>query len=98
MKFSCNSSALQRGVSVVQNVSQSKIANPIVENILIIAESNQVLFIGTNLTQTLRCCIEAQVDQEGQIAVPGKYLGNLVREIGAGTVLVDLKRNRLNLQ
>jgi len=98
MKFSCDSSALQRGVSVVQNVSQSKIANPIVENILIIAEGNQVLFIGTNLTQTLRCCIEAQVDREGQIAVPGKYLGNLVREIGAGTVQVDLKKNRLNLQ
>jgi len=98
MEFSCESSALQRGVSTVQNVAQSKIANPIVENILLIAEENQVLFIGTNLTQTVRCTMEANVRKPGQIAIPGRYMGNLVRELAQGPVSISLKRSRLQIK
>jgi len=95
MQFSCKSSLFRKGVLDVQNVAQSKIANPIIENILVIAEEEQVLFIGTNLTQTIRCRVDAAVEKEGQIAVPGKYMGNLARELGEGIVSVALKRNRL---
>ncbi len=97
MKFTCEARAFQRGISVVQNVAQSKIANPIVENILLTAEDGQVLFIGTNLTQTLRCTIEAEIQEEGQIAVPAKFIGSLVRELAEGPVEVSLKRNRLHI-
>ena len=98
MKFSCESNTLQRGISVVQNVAQSKIANPIVENILIVVTEGQVLFIGTNLNQTIRCVIEAETSKEGQIAVPGRYISNLVRELADGKVKVELKRSKLHIQ
>lgn len=98
MQFSCDAEILHRGISVVQNVAQSKIANPVIENVLIIAEENRVLFIGTNLAQTIRCTAnEVDVKKEGEIAVPARYMGNLVRELGEGPVNVALKRNRLQV-
>lgn len=97
MQFSCTSEDLQHGISMVQNVAQSKIANPIIENILILVEGEHVVFIATNLTQTVRCSINATVRKEGQIAVPAKYVGNLVRELGEEPVNVVLKGNRLQI-
>ena len=97
MKFSCKTCIFQRGISVVQNVAQSKIANPIVENILVIAEEGRVLFLGTNLAQTIQCTIEAEVERDGQIAVPGKYIGSLARELGEDELKIELKRNSLHL-
>lgn len=97
MQFSCKSHDLQHAVSVVQNVAQSKIANPIIENILLLVERGEVVFIGTNLTQTVRCSMEASVDKDGQIALPAKYAGNLVRELGDDEVKIALKRNRLHI-
>jgi DNA polymerase-3 subunit beta len=97
MQFSCDSSSFQRGVSVVQSIAQSKIANPIIENVLIDAEENQVLFTGTNLAQTVRCCIDAEVEQKGQIAVQSRFIGNLARELEKGRVEVSLMSNRLQI-
>lgn len=93
MQFTCSSSKLLRGVSVVHGVAQSKIANPIIENILIIAQDNQVTFVGTNLVQTVRCTIEANIQEEGEIAVPSKFIHNLVRELSEGEVQIKTKRN-----
>lgn len=97
MQFSCDSSSFQRGISVVQSIAQSKIANPIIENVLINAEENQVLFTGTNLAQTVRCCIDAEVEQKGQIAVQSRFIGNLARELEKGKVEVSLMSNRLQI-
>ena len=97
MQFSCKTKSFQRGISAVQNVAQSKISNPIVENILLVAEEGKVTFIGTNLAQTLRCTIEASVEQEGEIAIPAKPAGGVARELGGEDIHVSLARGRLQM-
>ena len=86
MKFRCPKDVWFRGVTAVQNAVGSSISNPMVENILVSCEGNTVSFMATNLSLTIRCRREAEVEEEGSIALPTKVIIGLVRDFPSGEV------------
>lgn len=86
MKFRISKHVLARGISAVQNAVGSPISNPIVENIFLSCKEGQAEFIATNLKLTTRCIGEADIEEEGQVVLPRKYIISMVRDLGDGDV------------
>lgn len=81
MKFSASYATWSRGVSAVQGAVGSTLSNPILENIFIECHENQVSFMATNLSVTIRCLGEAQVEAPGSIVLPARVLAPLVQSL-----------------
>lgn len=81
MKIVCDSNLLKDGISRVHSVAQTKISNPIVETILVKAENGILEFMGTDLSIDVKYWGSADVEEEGEIAIPSKIAQDLVREL-----------------
>ncbi len=50
-------------------------------------KGSQASFMATNLNLTIRCVCEVSVEEEGQIALPTKVIGSIVRDLPNGDVV-----------
>lgn len=98
MRFRCPKDVWFRGVSAVRNAVGSPISNPMVENILVSCKEQTASFMATNLSLTIRCCREAQVEEEGEIALPTKIITDLVGDLPAGEVFFSSKETDVEIR
>ncbi len=89
MKFKINRDHFSNGLAQVLNVVGSKAAMPILSNVLIEAEKDQISLTTTNLDLGIRCRIKAEVKEGGSITLPVKRLAGIVRELPNVDVSVD---------
>lgn len=97
MQFSVDRSAFGRGVEVVQNVAETSLANPMIENVLVSASEGRVIFTGTNLSVSVQCTVPADVKVEGLVCVQAKVLANIARELPSGVVDVKVEGSRITV-
>ena len=69
------------GLQAVQNVVSTRTTLPILSNVLVRAEGNQVEFIATDLDVTVACKVEGKVSKPGATTLPVKKLFGIVREL-----------------
>ena len=81
MKFKTNRDHFANGLSQVLNVVGSKATMPILSNVLIEAEKDQLSLTTTNLDLGIRCKIKAEVKEKGSVTLPVKRLATIVREL-----------------
>ena len=81
MKFKINRDHFANGLAQVLNVVGSKATMPILSNVLIEAEKDQVSLTTTNLDLGIRCKIKAEVKETGAVTLPVKRLAGIVREL-----------------
>ena len=81
MKFNVSRNDLYRILQKVINVIPSKSTMDILYNILIIAEDGELKVIATDLEITQIAWTECSVSRNGSIAVPGKLLIDIIREM-----------------
>lgn len=81
MKFKINRDHFANGLAQVLNVVGSKATMPILSNVLIEAEKDQVSLTTTNLDLGIRCKIKAEVKEGGAVTLPVKRLASIVREL-----------------
>jgi DNA polymerase-3 subunit beta len=93
MKFKINRDHFSNGLSQVLNVVGSKAAMPILSNVLIEAEKDQISLSTTNLDLGIRCKIKAEVKEGGSVTLPVKRLATIVRELPNVDVTVDAGAN-----
>src|ERR1017187_8582712 len=93
MKFKTNRDHFANGLSQVLNVVGSKATMPILSNVLIEAEKDQLSLTTTNLDLGIRCKIKAEVKEGGAVTLPVKRLANIVRELPNSDVAVDASPN-----
>ena len=93
MKFKINRDHFANGLSQVLNVVGSKATMPILSNVLIEAEKDQVSLTTTNLDLGIRCRIKAEVKETGAVTLPVKRLASIVREMPNVDVAVDASPN-----
>lgn len=98
MKFSVDPGAFTQGVESVQNVAETSLANPMIENILITASDGKVVFAGTNLSVSIKCEVAADVQEAGSVAIPARFLASVAREIPAGVVDICADPTKLTLR
>jgi DNA polymerase-3 subunit beta len=93
MKFKINRDHFANGLAQVLNVVGSKATMPILSNVLIEAEKDQISLTTTNLDLGIRCKIKAEVKEKGSITLPVKRLATIVRELPNVDVSFDASPN-----
>lgn len=93
MKFKINRDHFANGLAQVLNVVGSKATMPILSNVLIEAEKDQISLTTTNLDLGIRCKIKAEVKETGSVTLPVKRLAGIVRELPNVDVTVDAAPN-----
>ena len=93
MKFKINRDHFANGLAQVLNVVGSKATMPILSNVLIEAEKDQISLTTTNLDLGIRCKIKAEVKETGSVTLPVKRLATIVRELPNVDVTFDATPN-----
>lgn len=93
MKFKINRDHFANGLAQVLNVVGSKATMPILSNVLIEVEKDQISLTTTNLDLGIRCRIKAEVKETGAVTLPVKRLAGIVRELPNLEVMLDASPN-----
>src|SRR5215475_12821821 len=90
MKFSATKEKLLEGLQQVQNVVSTRTTLPILSNVLLQANDGTVHLTTTDLDVGVRGSFEADVEKEGGTRFPARRLFNIVRELPATEIQVDV--------
>ncbi len=90
MKFSVSKEKLLAGLQTVQNVVSTRTTLPILSNVLLQAANGEVRMTTTDLDVGVSGSIEATVEREGATTLPARRLVNIVRELPAAEVVIEV--------
>jgi DNA polymerase III subunit beta len=90
MKFSVTKEKLLEGLQQVQNVVSTRTTLPILSNVLLQADANEIHLTTTDLDVGVRGSCEAQVDKSGATTLPARRLFNIVRELPSSEIQFDV--------
>lgn len=89
MKINILKDELVYAVNAVERAVSSKNTLPILSGIMITAHNNQLSFRATDLEMAIECVINAQVEQEGEMVVPGRKLAALAKGLTSGPIGIE---------
>src|SRR5919202_2792265 len=89
MKVSCSREELTQKLGIVSRGVSTRTAVQILGGILLRAEAGQLLLAATDMELSLRASLEAQVEGEGAVVVPGRLLVELTRLLPAEEVSIE---------
>ena len=99
MKATLTKTDFQRGISYVQNVVPSRSALPIISNVLLELEKDQLKLSATDLRVGVECSVPASVARSGKLSVSGMRLAEIARELPEKDVAIEsTKDNALSLK
>lgn len=100
MKFNVEKDSLYSGLALPQKVTEGTSSiNPILEHVLIHADSNGTVTISATDTSTsVISSFNAEVESEGSVTVNGKTLFKLVSTLSGNEVSLEKKDNQLHLK
>ena len=82
MQFICGQQDLSQGLTIVSHaVSTHKNTLPILGNILWASDSGKLKLSATNLAIGITCWIDAQIQGEGMLALPAKFMVEFVESL-----------------
>lgn len=97
MKLAVTQENLSRALGIVGRVAQSKQSLPVLSNILLKAENNQLVLAATNLEIAITQHIGAKIQSEGSITVPARLITDYVSNLPKGTISLELDKNKLHI-
>lgn len=99
MKLKIDRSELLRILAHTAQVSTSRSAIPILENVMLGAKDGSLTATSTNLDQQISDSAVATIETEGSITVPRKAFYDLIRKTGADSrVSLDLNGGKLRVR
>ncbi len=90
MKFSVSKEKLLAGLQTVQNVVSTRTTLPILSNVLLHAADGKLRLTTTDLDVGVSGAIDAQIDKPGATTLPARRLANIVRELPAAEVQIEI--------
>src|SRR5438309_1515514 len=90
MKFNVTKEKLLEGLQQVQNVVSTRTTLPILSNVLLQANGNEVHLTTTDLDVGVRGSFEAEVEKEGATTLPARRLFTIVRELPSSEIQFDV--------
>ncbi len=94
MEFSVNKSDLVRELALTQGVVERKTTIPILSNILVETDHDQVWLTATDLELGIRCACPARIKKEGAGTIPARRLLDYVRLLPDADVQVKVAENQ----
>ena len=102
MKLTVQKEDLLYAVNAVGRAISAKNTLPVLSGIMMEAPADlpgKLVLRGTDLDLAMECLIDAEVEEEGKIVAPGRYLQELVRRLPEGTVtLISANPDELRLK
>lgn len=93
MRFKAEKGRLANAIQTVQNVITSKSALPILSNILIEAQVDNLKLTATDLDIGITCVIPVDVQEVGAITIPAKRFSDIVKEFPVEMINITTKKN-----
>lgn len=78
MRLTCLQENLNRGLGIVGRVAAARTTLPITSNLLLATDQGRLKLAATNLEMAITCWTGAKVEEEGEITVPARLLGEFV--------------------
>ena len=89
LKISCPRDELIRQLAVVSRAASTRTTVQVLAGILLRAEGGKLHLAATDMELSLRTSLEAGVDSEGAVVVPGKLLADLARLLPGDEVSIE---------
>src|SRR5213595_3350885 len=89
MKVVCQRDELAQKLAVVARAVSTRASVQILSGVLLRAEAGRLNLAATDMELSLRSSLEAQVDGDGAVVVPGRLLVDLVRLLPAEEVTIE---------
>ena len=99
MKFTANTTELQRGLSKISGVVPSKSTTPILECILFSLVNDTLTMTATDLVISITISLQVRGAEDGRIAIPAKRLIDTIRALpdSSPTFLADITTNKIRM-
>jgi DNA polymerase-3 subunit beta len=99
MHVICEGLDLCEAVLKVSKAISSRVANPILEGIKLVAEDDTLTLSATDTELAIEKKIKAEVKVEGETVVPGKFFGEFLKKLTNQTIeLVLNEKNQLTIR
>src|ERR671935_2115879 len=89
MKITCSRDALGAGLAVVARAVSTRTAVQILSGILLRAEGGELHLAATDMELSVRTSLEAQVEGDGAVVVPGRLLLDIARGLPESEVAIE---------
>ena len=89
MKLTCSRDELAQRLGVVARAVSTRTAVQVLLGVMLRAEAGRLHLAATDMELSLRASLDAEVDGEGAIVVPGRVLVDIVRLLPAGEVSLE---------
>lgn len=90
MKFKCLRSDILKSVQCVQYIIENKSTLPILSNVLLETQKNEVLITSTDLEIGIKTFFNAKIDEKGITAVPAKKFSEIINDMPDGEIEIEL--------
>jgi DNA polymerase-3 subunit beta len=90
MKFSCQQHELSQAINMVSKAVSGKTTLPILSGIYFEAKDNQLRLIGNDLNLSIETYIDAEVTQAGNIVIPARLFGELIKKLPTDLISFDV--------
>lgn len=95
MKVQILQENLNKGLSIASRLVSTKAQLPILANVLLKANKNNLEISATNLETGIVLRLGAKVEKEGELTIPARVLTELVSSLPTGKVELEAKENSL---
>ena len=89
MKLTCSRDELAQKLGVVARAVSTRTSVQVLLGVLLRAEGGRLQLAATDMEVSLRASLDAEVEDEGAVVVPGRLLVDLVRLLPAGEVTIE---------
>jgi DNA polymerase-3 subunit beta len=95
MKFSIEKENLLMAINTSYKAVSYKTTKPILECFLLEAKKGQIKLTATDLELGIEYFTEAQIEEEGQVAIEAKMFSEIVRKLPENTITISLNEQKL---
>lgn len=98
MKIVCTQENLNKGLSLVSNIANKNSNLPILDNVLLKADKEGLIFITTDLEIGIKAAVRGKIEEEGEFTVNAKLLHNFVSFLPKENIELSLNDESLDIK
>lgn len=95
MRVQCHKEEILSGIQQVQNVVSTRTTLPILSNVLIEADGENLILTTTDLEVGMQCRLPAKISREGTTTIPAKRFSSIIRELPKDELDLEVSDNHV---
>ncbi len=95
MRIQCHKEEILSGIQQIQNVVSTRTTLPILSNVLIEADGENITLTTTDLEVGMQCKFPAKVSRPGTTTIPAKRFSSIIRELPKDELDLEVSDNHV---